>query len=147
MRDLKQLKRSAKHFNLASGAPMPSTRTLIYIYLSLAPSLSLCVLRPSLSSVCSSSYPLDARSQTRVEGRRRAYRAHRAKERKRERDNGGEGWFGREAKSRIEAESAREVDRHRWNGPGKVRGRQKRAKSTRRRQGVAGRAVVAAGMA
>lgn len=134
MRDLKQLKRSAKHFNLASGAPIPSARTVIYI------SLSLCVLRPSLFSVCSS---FSIRS---MPGRRRAYRA---REREKKTDNGGEGWFGREAKSRIEAESAREVDRHRWNGLGKVRGRQKRAKSARRRQGVAGRAVVAtaAGMA
>lgn len=147
MRDLKQLKRSAKHFNLASGAPMPSTRTLIYIYLSLAPSLSLCV---SSDLVCPLCVPRPIRS---MPGRRRASRVGDARtvlterKRERERDNGGEGWFGREAKSRIEAESAREVDRHRWNGPGKVRGRQKRAKSTRRRQGVAGRAVVAAGMA
>lgn len=101
MRDLKQLKRSAKHFNLASGAPMPSTRTLIYIYLSLAPSFSV-----SSDLVCPLCVPRPIRS---MPGRRRASRVGDARtvltasEREKERDNGGEGWFGREAKSRIEA--------------------------------------------
>lgn len=56
MRDLKQLKRSAKHFNLTSGAFMPRARahTLIYISLfprpSTYPILPLCIPRPIRST-------------------------------------------------------------------------------------------------
>lgn len=76
MRDLKQLKRSAKHFNLASGAFMPRARARLDIHLSSSFDLSY------PSAVYSSSYPLDARSQTRRVGGARPASARRQRERR-----------------------------------------------------------------
>lgn len=119
MRDLKQLKRSAKHFNLASGAFMPRGRARLDIHLSVSSSFDL----SHPSAVYSSSYPLDA-------GRRlaesRAYCLRSSREWRRR-----VVWTSSEPKRRGRG-------RTRWTdidktGTGKVRGRQRRAKSTKRR--------------
>jgi len=95
---------------------MPRARALIYISLSLRLSTY-----PNLSTVYSSSYPLDARSQTRRVGDARTASVERTEAK----DGLG--------KSKVGGGCTKwtNIDR---TGTGKVRGRQKRAKSTERRR-------------
>lgn len=136
MRDLKQLKRSAKHFNLASRrfhAARAPVRTPCYT------SLCLLVFRPILSFRCVflSSYPLDVRSQT-----RRVGDAPRPAFARRERENGCEEWFGRVA-SRREAEDAQD-------GPTSIKRGQEKCEEDRKEPRVlrvGGRTAAAAAVA
>lgn len=119
MRDLKQLKRSAKHFNLASGAFMPRARARALIYIS--PSL-----RPILSFRCVF-LVLSARRQVAdAEGWKRAYYLRSSREQRRR-----VVWTSSEPKRGGGRTRWTDIDR---TGAGKVRGRQKRAKRTKRRQ-------------
>lgn len=133
MRDLKQLKRSAKHFNLASGAFMPRARARLDIHLSVSSFFNLSYP----SAVYSSSYPLDARSQTRRVGNARTTSVRR--------ENRDEGWLGRVA-SRREAEDARDGPTSIERGQEKCEEDRKEPREPRGGSRTAA-AVAAAGMA